>query len=30
MGGFASVDDLQRVKGIGPKKLAAIRLVVCN
>ncbi|MCP3676775.1 MAG: helix-hairpin-helix domain-containing protein [Deltaproteobacteria bacterium] len=31
MDGFASVDDLRRVKGIGPKKLEAIReFVVCN
>ncbi|MFQ5586828.1 MAG: ComEA family DNA-binding protein [Thermodesulfobacteriota bacterium] len=31
MGGFASVDDIRKVKGIGPKKLAAIRgFVVCN
>lgn len=31
IGGFASVDDLQMVNGIGPKKLAAIRgLVICK
>jgi len=30
MGGFASLDDLLKVKGIGPKRLAAIREMIVS